>query len=84
MPGHSARLSQPGQVRDAELAVSREFARLYFSTAEVRLTARFTVFEAGGTVLAREPSQEELERARRALREAREELGQLNSKLAAI
>jgi hypothetical protein len=77
-------LLQPGQVRDAELPISRDFARLYFSTAEVRLTAQFTGFEAGGTELARELSQAELERARRALREAREELAQLNSRLTAI
>lgn len=77
-------LLEPEQVRVAELPVSREFARLYFSIEEVRLTAQFTGFEARGTVLAREPSQEELERAQRALREGREELAQLSSKLAAI
>ncbi len=77
-------LLQPGEIREVKFRVLRDFARVYFSMPEARLLAQFTRFQSGGAVLAEEPDPARLERAQRSLREAREELADLNRRLAAV
>jgi hypothetical protein len=74
---------ESGQEREVEVRVSRDFARLYLATDDVRPVAEFTSFE-GGSAVVEELDPELLERAERALGASREELAELTRKLAAV